>query len=333
LRPAARHCLTSTCSAGWYYSAAGKTIETFVNLRHPRQPSAFQHHRRDARPLHARLAAATRATRLTVWRLSANLAGRRFDADHSRNAPAKRADVPIGAMFKNWREIMEGRANIVRRAVPAGLAIMLIMVAASVLEAQPRWGRPRAPGSGACFYREANFKGDYFCAEAGDDIASMPSGMNDKISSIRTFGNVEIEVFQDTGYRGRSERFGSSVRNLKEDGWNDRLSSIHVNRLGGGRSRDSDRRDNDRRDNDRRDNDRRDNDRRDNNRGNNDRSLSGVARQQAQDIVRRAYLTVLRREPDPGSASYVDHVLRDRWTQTDVERELRKSDEYRSKGR
>jgi hypothetical protein len=53
----------------------------------------------------------------------------------------------------------------------------------------------------------------------------------------------------------------------------------------------------------------------------------------AQDIVRRAYQNVLKREPDPGSQGYVDRVLRDHWSQEDVERELRKSDEYRNNRR
>jgi hypothetical protein len=53
----------------------------------------------------------------------------------------------------------------------------------------------------------------------------------------------------------------------------------------------------------------------------------------AQAIVRAAYLDVLKREPDPGAASYVNHVLRDKWTQADVERELRRSDEYRNLNR
>jgi len=42
---------------------------------------------------------------------------------------------------------------------------------------------------------------------------------------------------------------------------------------------------------------------------------------------------VLNREPDPGSRSYVDRVLRDKWTQRDVERELRNSSEYRNRHR
>ena len=53
----------------------------------------------------------------------------------------------------------------------------------------------------------------------------------------------------------------------------------------------------------------------------------------AQDIVRRAYLSVLNREPDGGSSGYVNRVLRDHWTQQDIERELRRSAEYRGRGR
>ena len=53
----------------------------------------------------------------------------------------------------------------------------------------------------------------------------------------------------------------------------------------------------------------------------------------AQEIVRRAYLAVLNREPDGASRGFVDKVFRDKWTQEDVERELRRSDEYRNRPR
>jgi hypothetical protein len=49
--------------------------------------------------------------------------------------------------------------------------------------------------------------------------------------------------------------------------------------------------------------------------------------------VRRAYLAVLQREPDQGSQGFVDRILRDHWTQEDVERDLRQSDEYRNRFR
>ena len=58
-----------------------------------------------------------------------------------------------------------------------------------------------------------------------------------------------------------------------------------------------------------------------------------MTRGKAEDIVRRAYQNVLRREPDSGSRGYVDRVMRNKWTQGDVERELRKSPEYRNQAR
>jgi hypothetical protein len=61
------------------------------------------------------------------------------------------------------------------------------------------------------------------------------------------------------------------------------------------------------------------------------REKSTMTYPKAQDIVRRAYLSVLKREPDPGSVGFVGRVLRDHWTQQDVERELRNSPEYRNK--
>jgi uncharacterized protein HemY len=61
------------------------------------------------------------------------------------------------------------------------------------------------------------------------------------------------------------------------------------------------------------------------------REKNTMTRAKAEDIVRRAYLAVLRREPDAaGSAGYVNSVLRDKWTQQDVERELRRSPEFRN---
>lgn len=63
------------------------------------------------------------------------------------------------------------------------------------------------------------------------------------------------------------------------------------------------------------------------------RQRTPKARPEAERIVRRAYLDVLGREPDPGSRPWVDKVLYENWTEQDVARELRKSDEYRQRGR
>jgi hypothetical protein len=205
--------------------------------------------------------------------------------------------------------------------VPALIGALVVSIPA-VASAQPRWGRPTVPRDGACFYRDAGFRGDYFCVRAGEDLPWVPGGLNDEISSIRTFGRAEVTVFRDRRFSGRSERFGRDVFNLRNEGWNDRLSSLRVDRGRGGYGRD-DR--NDRNDGRR---DGRDDraDRRD------DRRTDGRPDQaRAEEIVRRAYLSVLRREPDAASRGWVDRVLRENWTQADVERELRRSPEYRDR--
>ena len=63
------------------------------------------------------------------------------------------------------------------------------------------------------------------------------------------------------------------------------------------------------------------------------RQKSQISRPQAEAIVRRAYLSTLGREPDSGSGGYVNRILKDHWSEQDVARELRNSDEYRNKHR
>ena len=224
---------------------------------------------------------------------------------------------------------MNGRFAMWRFA-PALLAGAFIVSIPAAASAQLRWGRPTVPRDGACFYRDAGFRGEYFCVRAGEDLPYIPGGLNDEISSIRTFGRAQVVVFRDKRFSGRSEVFAQDVYNLRNAGWNDRLSSLRVDSWRGGRGY---------------------GDGRGygsgygdgrgygngsgygngngsgygSGYGNNDRRE--VVR--AEEVVRRAYLEVLRREPDASSRGYVDRVMRDNWSQNDVERELRKSAEYR----
>jgi hypothetical protein len=91
-----------------------------------------------------------------------------------------------------------------------------------------RWGRPEIPRSGACFYEHPNFGGRYFCAEAGSATAMVPEGMNDKVSSVRLFGDAEVTVFKDRDFRGDLRRFRRNVEDLRGVGFNDRISSFRV---------------------------------------------------------------------------------------------------------
>lgn len=236
----------------------------------------------------------------------------------------------------------------------------LLLAASSTAMAQ-RWGRESTPRDGVCFYEDADFEGRYFCVRAGEDVRFLPDGMNDRISSIRVFGRAEVVVYKDGRFEGRTSRFDGDVRNLRRMGWNDVISSVRVRSLSehDHRGRDDDRGYRGRGE----DADRivrrayqdildRDPDsaglRLYRSRIIDDgwseaqvrealrtspefRERNTMTRPRAEEIVRRAYRSVLNRDPDPGSRTYVDRVLRDKWTQQDVERELRNSPEYRRK--
>ena len=121
------------------------------------------------------------------------------------------------------------------RFAPALLVGAFIVSIPAAASAQLRWGRPTVPRDGACFYRDAGFRGEYFCVRAGEDLPYIPGGLNDEISSIRTFGRAPVLVFRDKRFSGRSEVFAQDIYNLRNAGWNDRLSSLRVDSWRGGR--------------------------------------------------------------------------------------------------
>ena len=102
--------------------------------------------------------------------------------------------------------------------------------------AQRQWDGSQPPRNGACFYKDANFSGSFFCLRAGERQRSMPPGFNDRISSIQIFGPVRVRVYNDDNFGGNSERIDRNVRNLARvrlapvpsKNWNDRISSIAV---------------------------------------------------------------------------------------------------------
>ena len=208
--------------------------------------------------------------------------------------------------------------------------------AVEVTNPQPRWGQPATPESGACFYREPNFRGSYFCANSGENIELISRGMAGQIKSIRRFSDADVTIFQNSRYAGRWSRLGGDVLDLRGEGWNDRLSSIRVgrsygrNRTGSGSGygvQDGDR-----------------------------QNGSGLGRIQtrawedraaqrdgsesgrynrgenADATVRRLYQEVLQREPDPqGLTEFRNHMRNDRWTEQDVREALLASPEYRQR--
>ncbi|MGA2989279.1 MAG: peptidase inhibitor family I36 protein [Candidatus Korobacteraceae bacterium] len=116
------------------------------------------------------------------------------------------------------------------------IALLWICVFSIAAEAQLRWGHPKPPRAGACFYREPSFSGYFFCMRAGEQEPALPSGFNDKISSIRVFGGAGARVFNGANFAAPTAVFFSDVVDLRavslvEDprrNWNDRISSIAV---------------------------------------------------------------------------------------------------------
>jgi hypothetical protein len=229
-----------------------------------------------------------------------------------------------------------------------GAACFAVLATAATATAQ---GSGRVPQDGACFYEDTNYRGQYFCVEAGDAVDNMPSGANDRVSSIRIFGRADVRVFRETRFRGESRRFDSSVRDL--DDFDDTISSIRIEgrtSSGGGRSgspnaelivrrayQDILERDPDPagmriyRSHIIDDGWTEQQVREDLRRSDEYRERNTMTRAKAEEIVRQAYLTVLNREPDPASRGFVDAVFRRKMTREDVERELRNSPEYRNR--
>lgn len=116
----------------------------------------------------------------------------------------------------------------------SGIALMLLLIASPSFaqDRNPHWGRPSTPRNGACFYRDG-YNSDNFCLETGQSLSSLPTGFNDQITSIQVFGNAQITLFKNTNFGGDHETFSSNVRDLRaiEDSrWNDRISSIRIER-------------------------------------------------------------------------------------------------------
>jgi Peptidase inhibitor family I36 len=229
------------------------------------------------------------------------------------------------------------------KRLPAFVLTGLSMLVLSPNASAQYWGRGASPASGACFYEDINFGGRYFCTRVGDSNPRVPSNINDEISSIRLFGDAEIAVFRDDNMRGEMRVFNRSVRDMRNSGFNDRLTSYVVQPRGyaggyggynggayGGRA-----------------------DSgyygsgygRPNGAGYGqaypDGSYRGGATYgnstrwtypQAEAMVRQGYRRVLGREPDPGGArSWVNEVVRNNWSQRQLEAALRDSPEARGR--
>ena len=160
------------------------------------------------------------------------------------------------------------------------------------------WGGGEIPRDGACFYRDSDYRGPYFCIGGNDEFDSLPRGVTDNISSVRILGRAEARVFKDSRFNGDAVSIRSDVRDLSVNDWNDTISSVQVRRTGGG--------------------------------GGGNGPGFGRGQGNVEQIIRRAYQDILQRNPDPeGMRTYRSRIIDDGWTEQDVRQALRDSPEYR----
>ena len=182
------------------------------------------------------------------------------------------------------------------------IAVGMCLVFGAATAFAQDWGRPQTPKSGACFYEDIRYGGRYFCTSVGGATAEVPHGTNDKISSVRIFGNAQVVMFRDVNFRGESNVVVASVADLRQMGWNDKISSYRVRGFGNSAG----------------------------NGGGKPSSGSRWTYPQAENMVRRGFKSVLNRDPDSsGLRSWAERVMENNWTQQNLERELMNTDEYR----
>ena len=196
---------------------------------------------------------------------------------------------------------------------PGRLLFLLgLLSTALVGQAQPRdrdrdHGRDRERGPRVIVYEDAEYRGDRLVLYPGDSLENL-SGLtlenggrfNDRISSIRVEGGAEVYVHTDARFRGAVMRLSENARDL-------------TGRLlpGGGSTSWNDRISSLRVEVRRRDEPRTDPD----------------------TVIKRAYLDLLGREPDPaGVRDYRSLIIDQGWTETMVRDNIRRSDEFRRDG-
>ena len=119
-----------------------------------------------------------------------------------------------------------------KRYTTIGILMGAALLAHVSTASAQRWGREATPRSGVCFYEDINFGGRYFCSPVGVTTATVPSGMNDRVSSIRVFGNAAVTLYRDPNLRGQSKIVDYDVPDMRGLGFNDRVSSYSVDTRG-----------------------------------------------------------------------------------------------------
>lgn len=168
-------------------------------------------------------------------------------------------------------------------------------------------GDERRRGPRVIVYQDAEFRGDSLVLYPGDSLDNLSgltfadgSRLNDRISSIRVEGPAEVYVHADARFRGAVMRLTESARDLTGRLLPGRVSTTWNDRIS---------------------------------------SLRVELRRRDENkvdpevIIKRAYLDLLGREPDPaGLREYRSLIIDLGWTESMVRDHIRHGDEFRREG-
>jgi len=88
------------------------------------------------------------------------------------------------------------------------------------------WESNYEPREGACFYTDADYRGERFCVSGNEAHRYIGDRYNDRISSVRIFGRARVYVYEHENAGGARRLITNDVSNLR--GFNDKISSIEV---------------------------------------------------------------------------------------------------------
>ena len=86
-----------------------------------------------------------------------------------------------------------------------------------------------APSGPACFFADANYGGDSFCASA--DSSWVGTTWNDRISSVQVQPGYEVDLYADVNFGGGVVKLTSNNANLTGVNFNDTASSFRLIKL------------------------------------------------------------------------------------------------------
>lgn len=88
--------------------------------------------------------------------------------------------------------------------------------------------RPRTPADNeVCFFKEADFQGDFFCARMGQSDANLAADWNDQISSLRVGASATVQVCGEINFTGWCQTYVDDIARLGANR-NDSISSYRA---------------------------------------------------------------------------------------------------------